>query len=264
MPHVKLLEGVMNVAQASGDHWYVTNGSTSVGPITIELIARGVEAGKVPAASFVRHESWKVWRPLSDLAEIISDDEPEHETLKLYKSDMDRPSMEEIAMTGRPSSHGDSVPPTAEDNANERRDALLMLMTAAVARAHAEVAIVHEATDDGAIAVSAHGPQMFEALGLRTKLLDPALLAAAAGALVVAEPTPGPAGQAMIARLSRLGVAVTGAVMLPLRPNDRLFGTLEIGRRLPFRASEIAGLEALVDAFVAKLAAGSPLGKSAA
>ena len=90
---------------------------------------------------------------------------------------------------------------------------------------------------------------------MRTRLLDPALVAAAAGILVLAEPTPGPAGQAMIDRLSRLGMPVTSAVMLPIRPRGRLYGTIELGRRSPFRAVEVAGLEALVEALVFKLEA---------
>jgi hypothetical protein len=137
----------------------------------------------------------------------------------------------------------------------DRRDALLLLLAAAVARGHAEVGMIHELSNDGAVTVSAHGPQVFEAMGMRTRLLDPALVAAAAGILVLAEPSPGPAGQAMIERLSRLGMPVTGAVMLPIRPRGRLYGTIELGRRSPFRAVEVAGLEALVDALVFKLEA---------
>src|SRR4029079_15671201 len=75
--------------------------------------------------------------------------------------------------------------------AADRRDALLLLLAAAVARGHAEVAMIHEVADDGAVAVCARGPQVFEALGLRTKLLDPALIAAAAGTIILTEPMPG-------------------------------------------------------------------------
>jgi hypothetical protein len=96
---------------------------------------------------------------------------------------------------------------------------------------------------------------MFEALGLRTRLLDPAMVAAAGGAVVVAEPAPGPAGQAIVDRLCRLGVVVDAAVMLPLRPHGRLYGTIELGRRSPFRPSEIADLEALINGLVRKLEA---------
>ena len=70
MHHVRMLADVVDAARMGTDRWYVTNGATAVGPVNLDLIARGVEAGKVPLESFVRHEAWKVWRPLADLAEI--------------------------------------------------------------------------------------------------------------------------------------------------------------------------------------------------
>ena len=248
MNQVKILPHVLDVARAGSDRWYVTNGATSVGPINLDLLARGVEAGKVPVESFVRHEAWKVWRPLGELAEITDD-----EGMPV----VGRPSTDDLSSVGaaRPSMPQDFPPSEAVVGAVDRRDALLLLLAAAVARGHAEVAMIHELNNDGAVAVSAHGPQVFEALGMRTKLLDPALVAAAAGILVLAEPEPGPAGQSIINRLSRLGLPVTGAVMLPIRPRGRLYGTIELGRRSPFRAIEVAGLEALVDALVFKLEA---------
>jgi len=247
MAQVKILPHVLDVARAGSDRWYVTNGATSVGPINLDLLARGVEAGKVPVESFVRHEAWKVWRPLGELAEITDDD---------GMPIVGRPSTDDLSVGGtRPSISQDLLPVGAVAGAVDRRDALLLLLAAAVARGHAEVGMIHELNNDGAVTVSAHGPQVFEAMGMRTRLLDPALVAAAAGILVLAEPTPGPAGQAMIDRLSRLGMPVTGAVMLPIRPRGRLYGTIELGRRSPFRAIEVAGLEALVDALVFKLEA---------
>ena len=247
MTQVKILPHVLDVARAGSDRWYVTDGATSVGPVNLDLLARGVEAGKVPVESFVRHEAWKVWRPLRELAEITDDD-----GLPV----VGRPSTDDISVAGaRPSMPQDFLPSDAVTGAVDRRDALLLLLAAAVARGHAEVAMIHELNNDGAVAVSAHGPQVFEALGMRTKLLDPALVAAAAGILVLAEPQPGPAGAAIVARLSRLGHPVTGAVMLPIRPHGRLYGTIELGRRSAFRAIEVAGLEALVEALVFKLEA---------
>jgi len=270
MQNVKMLADVLDVARSSTDRWYVTNGATAVGPVNLELLTRGLEAGKVPISSFVRHEAWKVWRPVCEIAEI-TDDNGE------LAGDVGRISIEDIfggvsqpsipvEASSQPSmptapapaqSRGRAPEPSGEivAAAADRRDALLLLLAAAVSRGHAEVAMIHEVADDGADAVCAHGPQVFEAMGLRTRLLDPALLAAAAGAIVVSEPTPGPAGQAIIARLSLLGVPVESAVMLPIRPHGRLFGTIELGRRTAFRPRDVAGLETLVEAVVCKLEA---------
>jgi hypothetical protein len=268
MQNVKMLSDVLDVARGATDRWYVTNGATSVGPVNLELLVRGVEAGKVPISSFVRHEAWKVWRPLCEIAEITTDpgeaapydgNRPSYEPGRA-SYEPGRVSTADGFATNQPSASGNvaAAVPHASTTVvgvgdSERRDALLLLLAAAVSRAHAEVAMIHEVADDGAVAVCAHGPQLFEALGLRTRLLDPAMIAAAAGAIVVSEPTPGPAGQVIIERLSRLGVPVESVVMVPIRPHGRLYGTIEIGRRSPFRPTDIAGLEKLVDALVFRL-----------
>jgi hypothetical protein len=241
MNSVKMLADVVDVARRSADRWYVTTGDTAVGPVNLDLIARGVEAGKVPLGAFVRHEGWKVWRPLSELAEIVAD-EPQRE------------STDDITEMGRPSTPNDFTDADALAGAGDRREALALLLAAAVSRSNADAAIVHEADDEGALVACVHGAASSDAIGTRTPLLDPALIAAAAGAVVIAEPAPGPAGQAMIARLARLaGAELEGAIMIPIRPHGRLFGMIEVGRTAPFRSAEIASLEALVDALVEKL-----------
>lgn len=55
------------------DKWYVTDGAHAVGPVRLDLLARGIEAGRVPLDSFVRHEAWKVWRPLTDFTDYVSE-----------------------------------------------------------------------------------------------------------------------------------------------------------------------------------------------
>lgn len=246
MNQVKLLADVVDVARRAADRWYVSTGQTAVGPVKLDLIARGVEAGKVPLEAFVRHEAWKVWRPLSELAEIV------HE-------DAQRLSTDDISDIGRPSTPDDGLPGDALEGAADRREALMLLMTAALVRGSADAAIVHEIDDARAIAACAHGPRMFDVLGMRTPLLDPMIVAAAAGATVVAEPAPGPAGRAMIARLTKLAGTppLAGAMMIPIRVRGRLSYMIEIGRAAPFRAPEIASIEALVHALVEKLEAWS-------
>lgn len=267
MQTVKMMADALDVARSSTDRWYVTNGATAVGPVNLELLVRGVEAGKVPVSSFVRHEAWKVWRPLREIAEITTadggevdvGDRPSYEPGRAsYEpgriSTDDLFSLNQPPLLNEPALTSPIVPRAVIESAvGDRRDALLLLLAAAVSRGHADVAMIHEVADDGAVAVCAHGPQVFEALGLRTRLLDPAMIAAAAGVIVISEPTPGPAGQAIIERLDRLGVAVESGVMLPIRPHGRLYGTIELGRRSAFRPTDVAGLEKLVDALVYKL-----------
>jgi serine/threonine protein kinase len=49
------------------DRWYVSNGAVDVGPVTMALVRRGVEAGKIPDESLIRHETWDAWQPLSEV-----------------------------------------------------------------------------------------------------------------------------------------------------------------------------------------------------
>ncbi len=240
---VKLLRSTLGSDPALSDSWFVTNGSGAVGPVALELVARGVEAGKVPLEScFVRHESWKIWRGLSDLAADAPAADLEDESGVFSRS-----LREDALAQGAPTVVGAEV---ALADAADLQDALLRLLSTAVERCGADGAILHRVEGDAAIAVSAHGPAMFEVVGARTSLIDPVVMAAAAGLTVIAEPTPGPAGAAMIGRLERLGVAAVSAVMVPIRPGGHLHAMIELGRRTPFRLADVAAIEALVVALV--------------
>jgi hypothetical protein len=214
----------------------VTIGNNAVGPVNLDLIARGVEAGKVPPEAFVRHEGWRVWRPLTELAVIERDGEGD-----------------DVVEMGRPSTPEDFSPADAIDGASDRRDALSLLMTAAVARGAADAALVHEIDEHGAVVVGAHGGTAQSIVGVRVSLADAAVVAAAAGNTVVTEPSPSLAGAATLTRLCWLAHPLEGALMIPIRPHDRLAAMIEIGRRAPFSAEDVASLEALVAALVRKL-----------
>jgi hypothetical protein len=141
----------------------------------------------------------------------------------------------------------DLFPPRAGGFAEVKSlsEALLLLLSTSANRASAEAALVHHVRDDGAVVVCAHGPRMLDILGVRTPLTDPAVKAAASGLSIVTEPSPGPAGQAILARLSELGAPLAFALMLPIRPGGRLFGVLEMGRPAPFSPDEVAEVGSL-------------------
>jgi hypothetical protein len=357
MTVVRLRSDILRADRASADRWYITNGSTAVGPVALELVERGVEAGKIPVESYIRHEMWKIWRPLSELCDTetrapidpmaspivplplpipmpASSDsgsfDPRETTMKPAMAPvlpampvdpvvrMEPQSTRAPASTARPPQStrmpastakppqsvrfpvSTTMPPVLsiddaeevdpddviEDNSRPRipvpapsveditlpglppeekaaartmpgatrvDDALLMLSGELLREVGCEGVMVHRVDDDGALTVAAHGPRMFDVIGLRTRLLDPAIVAAAAGILVVAEPTPGPAGQAILARLDTLGVHGNGAAMIPIRPHGRLFGTVEVGQGSPFDAAALAKAEALVRAVQARM-----------
>ncbi len=241
---MKSVRMIADLDVSSADRWYVTNGATAVGPVHFDLLARGIRAGKVPLESFVRHEAWKVWRPLADVAEV---------TGTPYAPPVAPVSTDDITEPGRPSLPGERLAADAVAGAADLREALLLVMAAVVQRTSAEAAIVHRVDDDGAVVACAHGPRMFQLLGQKVRLLDPVVVAAAGGHLLVAEPTPGPAGHALLERMISLGVVtVEGAFMMPIRTSRGLRAMLEVGRQRRFSAAELSAAEELVEALVAK------------
>jgi hypothetical protein len=216
MQPLKLSEDVWDVARRSTDRWYVTVGQTAVGPVNLDLLARGVEAGKVPLSAFVRHEAWKVWRPLAELALVSNDvaSAPASRDARETTDDItDAPRSSAPPQSTAHGSHADDAAALSV----ERHDALLVLMTAAVARGNAEAAIVRAVTEDGDVIVCAHGP----GAGAETQ--------------------------------SDAARPAEGALLLPVRVRGTLVATLELGRPTPFASDEITSLEALVDALVEKL-----------
>lgn len=354
------------------DRWYVTDGLNAVGPVRRDLLVRGIEAGRVPLDSFIRHEGWKVWRPLTDFAEadgapnprppgpsqlsslledvaeelsgdhVIADersgeisDRPTVELLSLVGSPAlrsdgmvgslastldggeistqvsrdllgrDRPTLasyldddeetniptkptapvvsaagvaarasgvaplanartstpaHSMARTSTPegSLAGTARPSTEDDlrGAADLSEALHLLLNALVRRTGAQTCLLHRMSDDGGTTVCAHGPHMVDALGSRTRLLDPAVVAAAGGNIVVSEPAPGPAGDATLQRLRKSGIDIEGSAMFPIRPRGRLLGIVEIGKDKRFDMRELARAEDVLRAFVRKAEAG--------
>src|SRR5690349_24665986 len=55
------------------DRWFVTNGVVAIGPISFELLMRGAAHRRIPTGSFVRHESWQVWRRLDEIGSLPPD-----------------------------------------------------------------------------------------------------------------------------------------------------------------------------------------------
>ncbi len=249
MRSIKLLTDTAGPCGGAVDRWYVSDGATAVGPVGIELIARGLEAGKVPLESYVRHEAWTVWRPLSELTTVSIDSAAPTPPYHPRPAETIPGGGDDITQPGRPIFPDEVLPQDVLAGAADLDDALLLLFNASVLRTGADAGLVHVVRPDGAVVLYAHGPFGRDLLGERTSLVDPVLAAAAEGNTLVAEPAPGPAGQALQARLLHLGVACEAAWMVPVLSAGRLIAAIELGRKAPrLRASELAMVEALVDA----------------
>jgi hypothetical protein len=237
----------------NSDRWYVTNGTTAVGPVDLDLLARGIEAGKVPLTSFVRNERWTVWRQLSELMPRGGALDPKR-TLRSAAAMV--PSTDDVASSSRPARADEKRADDVFAGASDVREALLLLLSAAVQQGDATVALVHEVGIASASIVCAHGKNMFKFLGAATSLLDPMVLEAASGSGAIVSRDPEASGHVLLKRLEKLGDETIGdGFMLPIRPHGRLLGFLEIGRPGAFRADEAIAVGVLVEALVATIEA---------
>src|SRR5262245_21088081 len=175
---------------APSDRWFVTNGVVAVGPVTFELLLRGVAHGRISTTSFVRHESWQVWRRLDELEslsavhrrktieDLATASAGVEERARSVLSEPPPPaSGEELAsrpMNLEPAPRKSFRPVSVDPvgvlaNAGELQDALLLTVSTAVAAASADVGLVHRVRGDlnAAVTVGGHGPGTERLLGER-------------------------------------------------------------------------------------------------
>jgi len=255
------------------DRWFVTNGVVAVGPVSYELVLRGVAYGRIPAGSFVRHESWQVWRRLEDIeAQSAGNRRRTIEDLAVRSAEVERrarsrfseppppPSgaelssrTENIEPAPRPSLRPAAVDPVGVlSSASELGEALLLTVVTAVTAAGAEAGLVHRMRPDlggAAVTVGGHGPDTEVLLGERVLADDPTMVVAHGGHSVLSEPHCGEIGRHMLGRMTRCLPDVKSVAMVPLLVYGELVALFEVGRRSrPFRAREIGRVEDVVEA----------------
>ena len=249
------------------DRWFVTNGVVAVGPVSFDMLMRGAAHGRIPSGSFVRHESWQVWRRLDEIESLPADGRQQTvadlaslsaglELRALNPLHSAPPPPPDIALTIRPSepppSSRSTLRPGPVDpvgvlaHAYDLRDALLLAVSTAVAAAGGEVGLVHRARRDlfSVVTVGGHGPRTERLLGERIAEDDPTLAAARNGYTVVSEPGLGTESRYIVGRMLRCLPDVRGVAMVPLCLYGELMAMIEVGRGgQPFRAREIARME---------------------
>jgi hypothetical protein len=177
------------------DRWYVTNGVVAVGPVSYELVLRGVAYGRIPAGSFVRHESWQVWRRLDDIEgqsagsrlQLITELGQHSAAVETRARSASNPPppptgaelssrTENIDRAPRQSFRPAAVDPVGVlANASELSEALLLTVVTAVTAAAADFGLVHRVRADlgAAITVGSHGLATEFLLGERLDAQDP-------------------------------------------------------------------------------------------
>lgn len=259
------------------DSWFVTNGVVAVGPVTFELVLRGVAYGRIPVGSFVRHESWQVWRRLEDIDTLSAGNRRltvenlatlsagvAKRARSIFSEPPPPPSGEELSSrtdNSLPSTRN-SMRPVAVDpvgvlsNANALSDALLFAIATSVTATAADVGLVHHIRHDlgGPVTVGGHGPQTELLLGEKLGAEDPTVNAARGGHTIVSEPQPGETARYVFGRITRCLPEARGVAMVPLVLYGELIAMFEVGRRFrPFRAREIARMEDVAEALAERI-----------
>jgi len=272
---------VPEVPAGADDRWYVTNGAVAVGPVSFELMERGVEAGRIPAGSFVRHETWNVWRRLEEIETLTADKRQEQvEHLAAGSASAEErasspfheppppPTNEELERASSPELPPASVRPPAIvdpvgvlENATDDDQAMLLSLSTAVAAAGAHIGFLHLVRPDlgATVCTFANGPDSEVLLGERLAPNDAALLAAQAGHTVMGEPRLGEAGRYIAGRMARCLPGPRGVAMVPVMADGHMRAMIEVGRASrPFRASEIARVEEVAETLSRRIATVAP------
>ena len=264
------------------DKWYVTNGVVAVGPVSFDLLTRGVVNGRIPGNSFIRHESWRVWRRLKDINGLsVSDREETVRSLADITASAEEkasspfheippPQSGEVAIQGAPepepephvSVRPSTLRPAAVDpvgvlgEADDFEEALLLALSTAATAAGADIGLLHRRRPENGLLFTscAHGPASEMLLGDALPEDDPAVTAGRAGRTVIGEPIPGETACAIAGRFRRCLGSVRGVAMVPVQLHGELHATIEVARiSRPFRAREIARVEDVAEALVSRI-----------
>ena len=106
----------------SGESYYVSAGDTNVGPVSRDLLLRGIETGRVPESALVWREGWRQWRPARIVRAWLQDGALLAHPVKKTPEFFDRPGLEAI---GTPSILPRAAPASGSGADNLGPDALV-------------------------------------------------------------------------------------------------------------------------------------------
>jgi hypothetical protein len=209
------------------ERWLVARGDAIVGPVSTDLLLRGITHGKIPGDAMVRQPGWRQWRALDQIRETRwLRRGPEYERGRF----VDR----SIAALG---------------------EALHMVLREAKERTRASIGLVHRdrAPFVGLVTSVCQGLEPDRTLGAVLRWDDPALLVAVRGEVVIGTPTESMAHLAVSRRLGD-GPGLGGVLMVPLLADGRIVATMELGRiDHPFRVEDVTLVRALLELTQARL-----------
>lgn len=191
--------------------WLVTDGERVVGPVSLALITKAVESGKLSLDAMARQRDSREWTRLGDIPAV-------RDSQKLQAAEGERSSL-----TPEDRAFIESERAGIE-GASTLREAALYLLVAVVSHLDCEGGLVHIADASGDFTTAcAHGPRADELLGRKVSRRDPAVLP------FFVYQQPDARGQFMTGlRLTALGVRDHESLALPLRIGTQLIGVIEL------------------------------------
>lgn len=211
--------------------WLVSNGEVTVGPVTTNLLVRGVLSGKIPQNCQVSITG-QTWRAVDQVREV-----------RRARRQPGEPPPGSVQHAIRWLAGARSV-----------TEAYSLALRGACAVTGAEVGLLYQRRDrlEPPVIAAAYGLPTLR-VGEVVSRWDPALGAADDGEPKIFTPDSGPAARAMAFRLSRER-RLAGLAVVPLRTALDIVGVVELGRfDHQFRATDAQALVPLIAATMARV-----------
>jgi hypothetical protein len=215
--------------------WLVSNGSKVVGPVSTDLLLRGIECGKVPPDCLIRDQAWTQWREAHQIREVRG---------------WTRSQLGHEANPSELSDSGFSV-------AQGPEEVVLFALEAAMAALGAQVGIAHRVREPLFLPVTSCvlGLDPEDVLGQVIWQYDPAYATARQGRIVLETVGTSSASRAIAARMWRPEFQPVAVGMFPVLGRDGVIAMVELARTdHPFRAMDVKTLTRIAFAAAAQLA----------
>lgn len=217
--------------------WLVSNGGTVVGPVSTDLLLRGLEAGKVPTDCWIRDKDWNSWRQAHQIREVRGWC---RQKFSLESSD-----------------ESEKFQDRSIELASDLEEVVVFALEAAKAALAADVAVAHRVREPLWLPVTScvHGLDPEGVLGQVVWHYDPAYATARQGRVVLDRSGGSSAARAIAARLWQPEKQPLGVAMFPVLEGDGVTAMIELARHdHPFRGSDVKTLTRIAFAAAAHLA----------
>ena len=222
------MQAVTLATSASDPIWLVSHGEAVVGPVSTDLLLRGISAQKVPRDARVRQRGWTEWRSLGQIRETRAG---EGFAARAWE------------LAARMLAAGDEG------------ELILLALDAAVDRTRGDVGRAHRDVEPhvGLVTTVSRGLDADAVLGEVVRRDDSVLVYAVQGHVVGSPRT----SEATMNIARRLGgpEGLRGVIGVPVVHAGRLVAVLELGRREhPFRGEDVAAVRGIASAAASRLA----------